>query len=477
MFKAVGAMSEKQADKRSYVARLKTRLAALIEAPRPEPMPEEPKYETYLEVAKNSSEAEIQFQADLNEFESGVERRKSFHDDASKTIRRVFYSLLGTCLFCVLTLAGTPDANLISAGSEVTLPILNYPIGFGDFLVVGPAVLIALTVYLHLFVAQHRMIAIPPKYRLAMLPNFDAMAARVTVWFAYYWLVPATLVYFLWKAWPRAFEGQLVFLESVLVVAVLAALQIRRCPSAWRLWAVPILIASIAVYAGGLYKSTSLRTLNLFKAELDGQDLRGANLSRAYLAEAKLHGANLSGANLFRADLREAKLSKANLSFASLHGALLRGANLSGSNLRGANLGEANLREANLREANLSGADMRRADMRRADLGQAILSRADLRDLRWAGLIGAGISGGGPAGEHYLSGANLRGANLSGANLRGADLREADLREANLSGAWLRETLGLSQTQLDEACGDTETTLPEGFTVAECEPDGSEPKE
>ena len=50
--------------------------------------------------------------------------------------------------------------------------------------------------------------------------------------------------------------------------------------------------------------------------------------------------------------------------------------------------------------------------------------------------------------EANLSYANLSGANLSGANLSGADLRGGG---------------GLTQTQLDEACGDANTKLPEGF--------------
>ena len=246
-FNAGGAMSEKQADKPSLTKRLMTRLTALIEAPRPEPMSIKPE--------RGSGPIGEDFEDDLKAFEARVERRKSFHDDASKTIRRVFYSLLGTCLFCVLTLAGTPDADLISAGAVVTLPILDYPIGFADFLVVGPVLLIALTAYLHIFVAQHRMIAIPANDRLAMLPNFDAFAARLTVWFAHYRLIRATFVYVVCKAGRRAFEGWVVFVGSIVVVSVLAVLQIRRCPSRWRRWAVPILIASIFVFAGGLYTS------------------------------------------------------------------------------------------------------------------------------------------------------------------------------------------------------------------------------
>lgn len=64
-----------------------------------------------------------------------------------------------------------------------------------------------------------------------------------------------------------------------------------------------------------------------------------------------------------------------------------------------------------------------------------------------------------------LPGADLRGAYLIAANLcrtdlRGADLIGADLRDADLSGANLSETLFLTQSQLNAAKGNRETTLP-----------------
>lgn len=74
-----------------------------------------------------------------------------------------------------------------------------------------------------------------------------------------------------------------------------------------------------------------------------------------------------------------------------------------------------------------------------------------------------------------LIGAKLRRANLRGANLRGAlliaaDLREADLRitdligadlrDADLSGADLRESIFLTQAQVNAARGDVRTKLP-----------------
>ncbi len=159
-------------------------------------------------------------------------------------------------------------------------------------------------------------------------------------------------------------------------------------------------------------------------------DLNGARLSGADLSEAVLLRANLIGADLRDADLRDADL---------------RGADLSGEAvLPRADLGGADLRKADLSDAFLRDADLRGADLREADLREAVLLRADLggADLREAHLDEANFN------TAYLSGADLGGAYLSGADLRGA-----------------RE---LYQEQLDEACGDDETKLPEGLTIPHC---------
>ena len=107
---------------------------------------------------------------------------------------------------------------------------------------------------------------------------------------------------------------------------------------------------------------------------------------------------------------------------------------LTRANLTGANLHHAYLHHANLYRANLTGALLYRVNLTRA-----MLADADLADAN-------------------LSGADLSGANLSGANLSGADL----------SGANLTDTKGVTQSQLNKACGDKETRLPSGLTLKPC---------
>jgi uncharacterized protein YjbI with pentapeptide repeats len=67
-----------------------------------------------------------------------------------------------------------------------------------------------------------------------------------------------------------------------------------------------------------------------------------------------------------------------------------------------------------------------------------------------------------------FAGANLSGASLVGAHFGGARLAGAALTGANASGAEMAEALGLTQDQLNTACGDATTTLPAGMTIPRC---------
>jgi uncharacterized protein YjbI with pentapeptide repeats len=174
------------------------------------------------------------------------------------------------------------------------------------------------------------------------------------------------------------------------------------------------------------------------------------------LAQVNIRGANLSGANL-----RGADLDSANLNSAYLSGAYLSGANLLGANLTGANLTSAHLGRVDLTGADLTGANLGLADLNGAHLSGANLTDANLggTNLRSADLSGAN-----------LRGADLRGANLTGAYPIGADLTGANLRGADLTGTNLRGAKNLIQTQLNEACGNSETELPEGLDLTLLKP-------
>ena len=65
-------------------------------------------------------------------------------------------------------------------------------------------------------------------------------------------------------------------------------------------------------------------------------------------------------------------------------------------------------------------------------------------------------------------GADLSGANLAHAKLDGADLTGAILTITSIKGTDLTHTKGLTQKQLDGACGDADTKVPAGLAVKTC---------
>jgi uncharacterized protein YjbI with pentapeptide repeats len=88
--------------------------------------------------------------------------------------------------------------------------------------------------------------------------------------------------------------------------------------------------------------------------------------------------------------------------------------------------------------------------------------QAALRVIGRRAAIGTGVP---DLSNAQIPKADLYIANLAGANLRGADLSGAHLRGATLSGATLSGAKNLNQTQLNEACGNNETELPEGLDL------------
>ena len=117
----------------------------------------------------------------------------------------------------------------------------------------------------------------------------------------------------------------------------------------------------------------------------------------------------------------------------------LQGFNLSSANFQGADLTEASLQNAYLRGANLQNASLEQAKLQDAFLGAAQLWGANLQ------------------------GANFQGANLWDAELQGANLQGASLEQAKLQGVNLTAVKHLTQAQVNIACFDDSSILPQGL--------------
>ncbi|MDH3255095.1 MAG: pentapeptide repeat-containing protein, partial [Acidobacteriota bacterium] len=395
--------------------------------------------------------------------------------DISSNIAKTLVTILAFSFFCVFTLLGAPDRELIAAGAQITIPVAKVGVSFAGFLVLGPLLLIAFFLHLHIFVSYWlslKAVADNPR-RGAYVFNLPFPSTRLLSSILFYWLVPIVIGVFAWKAAPQPVAGRLLFLTFIATTTWSLWTQIRRTGISLRQWNLPrwALVASAAlalVSSSGMFRRpdlySSIRSLR-GGMRLQGADLAGHDLRDRFLESADLTDAVLQGADLNRASLSDAKLLRADLSGADLTDANLRRADLTDARLAAAistdddastseteeaivttiptRLVGAILVEANLRGADLTAADLTAADMRNAHFGEsqsghsatlvrANLSRARLEsaNLRHADLRGA-----------YLVQSKLRGAVLSGALLNASDdgtttdLTEAMLMETDLSGA------------------------------------------
>ncbi|HEY1838057.1 MAG TPA: pentapeptide repeat-containing protein [Rhizomicrobium sp.] len=108
----------------------------------------------------------------------------------------------------------------------------------------------------------------------------------------------------------------------------------------------------------------------------------------------------------------------------------------------------------NLKGADLSNTCVKHKDLEGADFDDA---KAVLMCMSYADFTNA-----------TFRGTDLSGANLAHAKLDGADFTGAKLAITSFKGTDLTHAKGLTQGQLDRACGDADTKAPAGLHVKTC---------
>ena len=173
-----------------------------------------------------------------------------------------------------------------------------------------------------------------------------------------------------------------------------------------------------------------------------------------------LSGSNLAGAKLAEADFSSTDLRRTKLEGADFTKAALARAALDNSSAANANFEKALGYRTSFANADLAGANFVKAEMQRADFANAILTDTDFSKSELARVD--------------FSGADLNGTRFSFANLARADLRSAEFAtsidfegayfyQTKLEGVDLSKATGLEQWQVDMACGDDRTTLPDAL--------------
>lgn len=382
-------------------------------------------------------------------------------DETNKQVSRVALTFFGAVSFCLLSLL-SPDSALLGVSQKIKVPFAG-PVSFFGFTLLAPAVLIALRVYLQIYVEhRERLDRLAWSLSVVRAPTLVPLRnplIRLFNGLIFYMLLPAAMILFAWKGAVFPAWG-----SGLLVVAVAVIAYHLMLPFSMFSWqSKGLLSVSTAIITGCVILVFPLhRRFNLYHANLAGQwfekeDLPKADLHYANLSHANLNGTNLSNADLFAANLSHATLANSDLSKADLRNADLSYANLFVANLNKANLLHANLSHANLTIAKLNYANLKNTNLSHANLNPSYLSHAKLN--------GANLSGA------NLSGANLNGANLIKATLFNVNLSHANLNDTNLSDADLTNAFGLSQIQLDKSCGNLNTKLPQGLKLILCSKD------
>jgi uncharacterized protein YjbI with pentapeptide repeats len=183
---------------------------------------------------------------------------------------------------------------------------------------------------------------------------------------------------------------------------------------------------------------------------LRDRDLSKGKFLRTDFSRSDLANVKLTGADLTEADFEHARLAGADLSGAVMTKAGGSRADFTKAVLKGAKMEKAEMARADFTGADFTGAMLLKAELGRALLNDAVLDGADLTKAEIARAI--------------FAGASLKGTDLTGAYTYLTHFEATDLSVAK----------GLTQMQLDAACGDDKTVLPDGLTAPDAWPCGQE---
>lgn len=173
----------------------------------------------------------------------------------------------------------------------------------------------------------------------------------------------------------------------------------------------------------------------------------GSNLEAANLSGTDFTGTDLSAANVGSANFEKATLTRASLAGATATKANFNRIEAYRSNFAKLSAAGATFGSSELQRANFAGADLSSANLAKAELGRTNFQKANLSGVNF-------------------SLANLSRADLTGATTEGAlNFDKAFMFRTRIEGLDLSSAKGLQQAQLDLACGDDSTKLPDGLAV------------
>jgi hypothetical protein len=185
-------------------------------------------------------------------------------NETDKQVNSIMLAFIGAAAFCVLSLL-TPDSALLGGSDKVNVPLAG-PVSFVGFIIIGPAVLVVLRVYLEIYIEHGKRLArvarlVPAKRDPTLLSSQNAFL-RFAFALVLSLLLPLTLLMFAWKAAVFPVWGAGLLCVAAAVIAGHAMLPLHRV--SW--WSRMLLSASVAILAGGAMLGFGLprRSFDLF---------------------------------------------------------------------------------------------------------------------------------------------------------------------------------------------------------------------
>ena len=170
-------------------------------------------------------------------------------DETATQVTRVGLTFLGTSAFCLLSWF-SPDSALLGGNEKISVPLAG-PVSFFGFMLLGPAVLIALRIYLQIYVEHgdrlDRLARSASVRRAPTLVPLQNWLLRLLSGLIFYLLLPVTVLLFAWKAAVFPAWGSGLFCLAVAVIASHVMLPFSKF--SWR--SRGLLSVSAAIIAGG----------------------------------------------------------------------------------------------------------------------------------------------------------------------------------------------------------------------------------
>lgn len=231
-------------------------------------------------------------------------------------------------------------------------------------------------------------------------------------------------------------------------------LQFVFLPALFLAFATPA-TAQIRVDARMHASSGSCSQCDLSNKRMNGVKLKDSNFSGSSFNNSNLSGGRIDGSNLTGAHFRKALLYRIQGDSVMMESSVFEDATLTEATVSNSSLRSANLRRADLSRGNFQGNDF--------TLSNLTSVKAPSVDFTGSNFHNAKL-------DHMnLTQAKLNDSSLVGASFGYATLDETNFTGANLSDAKMGNVQDLKQAQLDTACGNMNTELPEGLSVPYCE--------